>query len=236
MDISSEDDSTLVKKKKGLFILENVLLAISCILTQYTIYYVFMIVPNEKVMGPVQRIFYFHVGSAITCYVSFGIVFFASVLYLKFKDARLDYLNKAAGEVGFVFCSITLFSGMIWGHAAWNTWFNWEPRLVTFLLLWLIFLSFNLLQKISNSPTIATQTAVIGILGALTVPLVWISVKFLPQFAQLHPQVVENRGLKDSSFITAMVLAMTAMVVFQFYLLILSYKIHALKGKLDEEL
>lgn len=181
----------------------------------YSNYLVFLVVPNERVMGPVQRIFYFHVGSAIACYCAFGVVLVAGLTYLATRDMRADVVSQAAGEVGFVFCTIVMVTGMIWGHAAWNTWFRWEPRLVTFLLLWLIFLSFNVLRMFGDPKKIAVHTAVLGILGAVTVPLVVFSIKLLPQMAQLHPIVVENRGLKDPTFEPTMFVCMASLVLLQ---------------------
>lgn len=200
----------------------------------YALYIVFLVVPNEKIMGPVQRIFYFHVGSAVACYFSFGLVFLLSLAYLANRNMKLDALSVAAAEVGFIFCSITLASGMIWGHSAWNTWFRWEPRLVTFLLLWIIFGAFNLLRIFSEPKKVALNSAVLGIIGGLNVPLVWLSVKFLPQAAQLHPQIVENRGLKDPSFIFAMFLCMFVLVALQFFLIWFRWRIEVLARNIQQ--
>ena len=211
--------------------LELIAIVVVAALIAYTNYLVFMVVPNERLMGPVQRIFYFHLGSAIACYCSMAVVFFGSIIYLAKRDLRADHIAHAAGEVGFVFCTITLVSGMIWGHSAWNTWFRWEPRLVTFLFLWLIFLSFTLLRAYGDEARMAAHSAVLGIIGAITVPLVVFSIRLLPAVAQLHPQVVENRGLKDPSFILAMFVAMGAVVLFQFLLIWFRYRIELLERR-----
>jgi len=158
-------------------------------------YLVFMVVPNERTMGPVQRILYFHVGSAFACYCSAALVLGGGLWYLATRESRADLLARAAAEVGFVFCSMVLFSGMIWGHSSWNTWFRWEPRLVTFLLLWFVFLAFNLLRTFGDRAKVAVHSAVLGIVGAITVPLVVFSVYFLPNVPQLHPKEVVVGGL-----------------------------------------
>ena len=158
-------------------------------------YLVFMVVPNERTMGAVQRILYFHVGSAFACYCSAALVLGGGLWYLATRESRADLLAQAAGEVGLVFCSMVLFSGMIWGHSSWNTWFRWEPRLVTFLLLWFVFLAFNLLRAFGDRARVATHSAVLGIVGAITVPLVVFSVYFLPNVPQLHPKEVVVGGL-----------------------------------------
>ena len=208
--------------------------ALTLALVAFAQYQIFMVVPDEQVMGAVQRIFYFHVASAVSCYAAFAIVFFCSLGFLVTRNPKFDVINAAAGEVGFIFCTITLGSGMIWGHSAWNTWFRWEPRLVTFLLLWQIFLGFNLLRHFGNQGKLAAHTAVVGMLGALTVPLVWISIKFVPQFEQLHPQVIENRRLKDSRYIQAMVVSMVALFCLQLLLVFIRSRLGFLKLREEE--
>ena len=202
-------------------------------LVTYAMYNVFLVVPNEQFMGPVQRIFYFHVGSAITCYIAFGILLIASLSYIATRSRMADIVAQAAGEVGFVFCAIVMITGMIWGHSAWNTWFNWEPRLVTFLILFLISLAYILLRAFANPATAPAHCSILGILAALSVPLVWLSVKILPSMAQLHPVVVENRGLKDPSFTSTMFLSMGALVIFLALLIIVRIRIELLSRNLE---
>jgi heme exporter protein C len=139
-------------------------------------------------------------------------VFVASVLYLTTRKKGADLLSVAAGEVGFVLCTIVLITGMIWGHSAWNTWFRWEePRLVTFLVLWLIFLSFTVLRNFGDPTKTAVHGSVLGIIGAASVPLVYLSIKLLPQSARLHPEVIEHGGLRDPSYWWAFGISVVAM-------------------------
>jgi heme exporter protein C len=210
------------------------LLVLTAGLVFYALYFIFLVVPNEKVMGPVQRIFYFHVGSAIACYCACGLVLVGALGYLATRSRKVDALLEAAGEVGFVFCTIVLASGMIWGHSAWNTWFRWEPRLVSFLVLWFIFLSFNLVRFFGDRERVAAHSAVLGIVGALMVPVVVFSIKFLPNVPQLHPVIVENRGLKDPRFVAGMFIAMGALVLLQALLILIRTRIGLLeRGEKD---
>jgi heme exporter protein C len=203
-------------------------------------YYVFMVVPNEQVMGAVQRVFYFHVASALACYAAVGVVFVASLTYLATRKDGADLLSVAAGEVGFVLCTVVLATGMIWGHSAWNTWFRWEePRLVTFLVLWLIFLSFTVLRNFGDPAKTAVHGSVLGILGAITVPIVYVSIKFLPQSARLHPEVIERGGLKDPSYWQAFGLSVVALLALSAVLVWVRYWLGRIEYRLrigcDEE-
>lgn len=191
-------------------------------------YLVFMVVPNEAIMGAVQRVFYFHVGAAFSCYAAFAVVFVASLAFLATGSRKSDQISAACGEVGLVMCTIVLATGMIWGHSAWNTWFRWEePRLVTFLVLWLIFLSFTVLRNFGEPERIASHAAVLGILGGASIPLVYVSIKFLPASARLHPEVIERGGLKDPSYWWAFGLSTVALLFLTAYLSWLRYRIGA---------
>ena len=220
------------RKESACSRLFTLLTLLSFILLLTANYLIFLITPNEKVMGPVQKIFYFHVGSALSCYLAFAISLFCSIAFLKTRKYRYDATNAAAGEVGFLFCSIVLISGMIWGHAAWNTWFHWEPRLVTFLILWLIFLGFNLLRAFGEPNSIGIQSSILGILGACTVPLVIFSIKLLPAVRQLHPEVVGKQGL-DPVFIPPLVFSILGLTLLQVLLIWLRSRIELLTSEIN---
>ena len=203
----------------------NILTACAGIALLVANYFVFMVVPNEKIMGAVQRLFYFHVGSAIACYSAITVLLLAALLYLASRSQIADCFAVASTEVSFLFCTIVILSGMIWGRSAWNTWFRFEPRLVSFVLLWLILLAILLLRLFGDREKVAAQCAVLAILAAVNIPLVIFSVKLLPQSAQLHPQVLENRGLKDPSYWQAFAISVVALVLLQAVLILLRARV-----------
>jgi heme exporter protein C len=177
---------------------ERTVLAVAAILVLASIFYIFAVVPNERVMGAVQRIFYYHVGGALACYVFVGVVFCSSVLFLLSDNPKWDMLADAAAGIAFMFCTAVLASGMIWGHSAWNTWWRWEPRLVSFLVLWLILFALCALRLLSERDERQSRfAAVLGIFSAINVPIVILSIRLLSASEQLHPQVIANQGLTD---------------------------------------
>jgi heme exporter protein C len=181
----------------------------------YSLYLVFMVVPTERVMGAVQRIFYFHVGAAMGCYALIAILFMSSVMYLVSKKIFWDQMAIAAGEVAALFCTIVLISGMIWGHSAWNTWWRWEPRLVSFLVLWLLLVSYVLMRAfLQSEEKLQNFSSIVGILIAIQIPIVIFSIRLLSPQEQLHPEVVANQGLKDGRFILALVSANLSVIIF----------------------
>lgn len=194
--------------------------ALSIASIEFALVLVFLVVPNEKIMGAVQRIFYFHVASAMNAYLMIGILLFASTFYLVTKKHTWDLLAAGSAEIGFVLCSIVLATGMIWGHSAWNTWWRWEPRLVSFLVLWFILFSYVVFRSASNGmPQRARYCSVIGILAALNVPIVIFSIKLLDHSEQLHPEVVADKGLGDVRFVYAFITSTVAVMFLSFWML-----------------
>jgi heme exporter protein C len=146
---------------------------------------VFFWVPTEATMGVVQRIFYIHVPAAWVAFMGFGIVALCSAVYLWLKDDRLDMAAVAAAEGGMVFTTIVLLTGPLWGKIAWGTWWVWEPRLTLTLLLWFIYLGYFMVRSATTNPERGRRfSAVVGILGALNIPLIHLSVVW---FRSLHP-------------------------------------------------
>lgn len=185
---------------------------LSIIGTSLGIYLVFAVVPNEQVMGAVQRVFYFHVASALASYAVIVLLLFASAFYLITRKDAWDALAESSASVALMFCTLVLASGMIWGKSAWNTWWRWEPRLVSFLILWLILFSYVLLRAFAeNSSKQKSFAAVLGIIAAINVPIVIVSVKFLNQAEQLHPEVVGRQGLRTASFVYTLVICILSM-------------------------
>ena len=180
---------------------------------------IFLYVPDEKVMGAVQRIFYFHVGSATACYLMLALLFIGSIAFLVSREGIWDALARSSASVGFLLASIVLATGMIWGHSAWNTWWRWEPRLVSSLVLWLMLLAYLVYRKFANDFVNEKSTsAVLGILSAIQVPIVIFSVKMIDQSEQLHPQVTANQGLADPRFVQALMVSILALSLFSVWL------------------
>jgi len=149
---------------------------------------VFFWVPTEASMGVVQRIFYIHAPAAWVAFLGFGIVALTGAVYLWLGDDRLDAVGLAAAEGGMIFTTLVLISGPLWGRIAWGTWWTWEPRLTLTLLLWFIYLGYFLVRQSVDSPERGKKlAAVVGIVGAVNIPLIHLSVVW---FRSLHPEPV----------------------------------------------
>lgn len=146
--------------------------------------------PVEAQMGSVQKIFYFHLPVAMTTFVACSVVAFASGMYLWQRASAWDDLAHAAAEVAVLYCSVVLVTGMVWAREAWGHWWTWSPRLTLSLVLWLLYVVYVVVRPtIEPAPRRAVVCAVYGVLAFLDVPLVYYSVKLMPE--DIHPARVE---------------------------------------------
>jgi len=197
---------------------------------------IFLYVPNEKIMGAVQRVFYFHLGSVMACYLSVVVMLVGAIGLLVANKKIFANLNQAAGETGFLFATGVMLTGMIWGQAAWNSWFEFDPRLVSFLIIWLMLLGFNILIKFGNPEKIEKHSAVLAILIAISLPLSIYSVHLWPAIKQIHPQVLPKRGLPEASMRYTLLLSVISMLVFCGFLITLRTRIIELEEKVRNKL
>jgi heme exporter protein C len=144
--------------------------------------------PVEVRQGPAQKIFYIHAPAAWVAFLAFGIVALAGLLYLWLRDLRLDRVAESSAEVGVVFTTVVLTTGPIWGKPVWGTWWTWDARLTLTLFLWFIYVGYLVLRgAIEDRATRARYSAVLGVLGALLIPFIHLSVYL---FRTLHPQPI----------------------------------------------
>jgi heme exporter protein C len=149
---------------------------------------VFLYAPRERVMGEVQRIFYFHVSSAWVGGLAFLVTAVAGAVYLRTGRAGWDALASSSVEVGLVFTVMTIISGSIWARPAWNTWWTWDPRLTTYTVMALIYVAYVMLrQGVEDPGRRARFAAVYGIVGFLSVPITFLSIRW---WRTIHPVII----------------------------------------------
>ncbi len=139
----------------------------------------FGVAPREAVQGNVQRIMYLHVPAVLTAYLAFVLTLIGSIGYLATRAGRWDRLAVSAAELGVLFTGLTIMSGSIWGKPTWGTWWTWDARLTSTAVLFLVYLGYMLLRAMVDEPERrARYAAVVGILGAVNMPIVHFSVKW----------------------------------------------------------
>lgn len=157
------------------------------------LYFVFFYAPLEKIMGLIQKIFYFHVSSAWIGFFAFFITFIMSILYLITKKIIYDDIASASAEIGLIFCTIVIVTGPLWARPTWGVYWTWDPRLTSTLILWFIYVGYVMLRQfMEESQKRAQFSAALGIIGFINVPIVFLSIQWWEN--TIHPNVVQKGG------------------------------------------
>jgi len=159
----------------------------SAILLAITAYGIFFVARPDRVQGDAARIVYFHVPIAWVAFLAFFVVFVASIAYLRTSNPRWDHLGRASAEVGVVFTTLALTTGAIWCYPIWGTWWSWDPKLTTTLILWFMYLAYLMVRSYAEPPRGPRYAAILGIVGFFDVPIVYLSSYW---WRTLHPQPV----------------------------------------------
>jgi len=140
--------------------------------------------PFEQTMGLVQKIFYYHVPSAMLMFVSALVCGIASAVYLFRRSAEADRVAVAAGELVVLFGLIVLVTGPLWARKAWGVWWEWDARLTSSLLLWMMFVAYLLVRRFGG-PGSEKLAGAMALFGMANVPFVYVSVNY---WRTLHPK------------------------------------------------
>jgi heme exporter protein C len=195
--------------------MRRLLAAVTCGAVLTALYLVFMVVPTEREMGIIQRIFYFHVSSAWVAFLGFFVVAGASAVYLWNGSRTADRLALAAGEVGVLFCTLVLVTGPLWARPVWGVWWTWDPRLTMTVILWAIYASYLMLRAFGGDDEgVRRYAAVLGIVGMLDIPIIMVSVRLL---RGIHPAVITRTqggtGLVDPWMRTALAVSALSLLL-----------------------
>ncbi len=165
---------------------------VSLILLAVTTYLALVFAPTERVMGDVQRVFYFHVATAWVGLLGFIAAGVTGITYLRTQNLKWDLVEQAAVEISLVFFFITIVLGSIWARPIWNTWWTWDPRLTSASIVELIYLAYLMLrQGIEDPDRRARFGAVYTLVGAVSVPITFISIRL---FRSIHPVLDSGQG------------------------------------------
>jgi heme exporter protein C len=211
------------------------LVLVAAALMVFAGYAALYVAPDEKTMHAIQRIFYFHVPSAICSFVAFFIVFIANFAYLGTRRPKWDWLGVAGAEVGVVCSTIVLITGPIWAHPVWGIWWTWDARLTSTFVMWLLYTAYLLLRGFLDDPQRkAMFSAVFGIFAFLDVPLVYFSNRL---WRTQHPQPVilggSNSGL-DPMMGKVLLISFVAVLCITAVLIADRYRLERLRSEFDE--
>lgn len=165
--------------------------------------------PPERLQGYAQKIFYVHVPSAWVAFLAFGCTALAGAFWLFLKDPRLDRFAESSAEVGVIFTTGVLVSGPLWGKPIWGAWWVWDARLTLTLFLWFLYLGYLVLRGVVPERELrARYSAVVGILGAVLIPFIHLSVYLFntqhPMPVVANPAGIQMPGVMVKTFFLAL--------------------------------
>lgn len=160
--------------------MRNILFILSFVSMLISTYMVFFYAPTEKIMGHIQRIFYFHMGTVLVATIAFIIVFIASIMFLIKNKRSWDILAYASAELGVFFITLTIITGSIWAKPVWGTWWTWDPQLTTTFILWVLYIVYLIIRSSAgDSERKAKFSAIFAIIAFFDLPLVYISARVM---------------------------------------------------------
>ena len=178
------------------------LLSLSGVLMLIALGMVFFYAPTDINLGVSQRIFYVHVPLALVGFLAFAVVAVCSIGYLWKGSERMDNVAYAAAEIGVLYTSLMLITGMLWAKPAWGVWWSWSPQLTTSLILWFLYAAYLMLRAYAPpGETAARYAAVLGIIGFIDVPIVYMAARW---WRDLHPDKVLGPLAEESALEPAM--------------------------------
>jgi heme exporter protein C len=189
-----------------------------------------VVAPDDAQQGTVYRLMYVHVPSAWLAYLSFFVVFVASIAYLKSGRSRWDRLAASSAEIGVLFTTLTIALGSIWGKPVWGTWWTWDPRLTTTAIMLLIYVGYLAVRKLSDNPRRRGRwAAVVGIVGFADIPVVQLSVTWWRSLHQ-QPSFRLGRVTLAPVMTTTLLIAVGAFTLLYLYLMSVRLRV----GRLEE--
>jgi len=210
----------------------NLLLFFAIGLSVTASYAAYITAPVDAVTGDIYRILYIHVPSAWVCYLAFSLSLITSILFLVQRKEVYDITAEITAILGLVYGAVALLSGSIWANAAWGSYWNWDPRETTTLILWIAYLGYiSIKLSIGDIERKKVIGAVYNITAFLTVPLSYLSITLIPT---LHPQIVSITGISLTlPMLTTLLVSLFAATILFVYLLRLASTIWSLERKVN---
>jgi len=211
----------------------TVLIMLTTLAMLASLYLVLVWVPTEKTMGVIQRVFYFHVPSAWVAFLAFAVAAVAALLFLARRQEHWDRVEVASLELGIVFSTVALITGSVWARPIWNTWWTWDPRLTTTLVMWIYYVASLLLRQMVDSPERSARFgAVLAIVGFVNVPLVFLTIRL---WRTIHPVLftTEGFGLAPEMLLTLLI-SLGTFTLLYFCLLTVRVRLESLQARLAQ--
>jgi len=207
---------------------------LTCVAVAIALYLVFFYAPTEKATGAAQRILYVCVPCAWIAFLAFFIVMVASAVYLIIDVKKWDNIARASAEIGTLFCTLMLSTGILWAKSTWNEWWTWDLWLATALVLWLMYMGYLMLRKYVKGERGARGAAVFTIIAFFDIPFVYLSIRW---WRTQHPApvIIGVNGLElEPDMLTILLFSVIAFTFLFFYLLQHRATVEHMEDELEE--
>ncbi|MBV9690463.1 MAG: cytochrome c biogenesis protein CcsA [Ktedonobacteraceae bacterium] len=223
-----QHSSTSAESRFGLALSSLILGVLSFAGMMMSIWMIFLYAPTDAIQGQPQRIFYFHVPMAWIGMLGFIVLTIAGIVYLCSRDERWDWVARASAEVGAVFLTLALTLGSIWGKTTWGTWWTWDPKLTTALILWFIYIGYNMLRSYTGrTESGARAAAVFAIVGVIDVPIIYEATNW---WRTLHPAAqVGVAGALPNAVVATLLVSLTTFTLLYSFLMVQLYQLQKLQ-------
>lgn len=197
--------------------------------------------PVDALQGNIFRIIYYHVPTSMLSLLFPYVNLVASLFYLYWrtrdplKALTADAVAISSAEVTVVYATICLWTGMLWGRVAWGIWWTWDARLTSMLLLWLLYVSYLMLRKLSSTGQTHTLAAVLSVFAGIDVPIVYMSIRW---WRTQHPAPVfggdADSGL-DPSMRPAFWMNVLAWAMWGIFILVFRYMLERRRQESEQD-
>jgi len=188
--------------------------------------------PEDYKQSHSVRIMYVHVPSAWISLGIFSIIAFLSILSFIFKNKNLPLISKSLAPSGFVFNIIALVTGAIWGKPTWGTWWAWDARITSMLILALFYSMYLLSWKIfKNDEKVTKISSIIAILGVINVPIIKFSVDWWSTLHQSSSIKILSTTTIHTSMLIPLAIMTAAFTLFSILIFLMKYNTELIKIK-----
>ena len=208
------------------------LLGFTCLVFIVGLYFSLIESPPDYIQGDSVRIMYVHVPSAWISLGIFSLIAFLSLVSFIFKNKNFSLISKSLAPSGFVFNIIALVTGAIWGKPTWGTWWAWDARITSMLILALFYSMYLLSWKIFRKEEQATKIAsIIAILGAINIPIIKFSVDWWSTLHQSSSVQILSETSIHTSMLIPLAIMTAAFTLFSILIFLMKYNMELIKIK-----
>ena len=212
------------KAQKFVFILFIIVLSIGLVEA-------LVLSPSDYKQSDSVRIMYVHVPSAWTSVGIFSIIGILSLGNLTLKNKYFLTIAKSLAPSGFIFCIIALVTGSIWGRPTWGTWWAWDPRITSMLILCIFYFLYILSWRVfENKNNLNKITSLISILGLINLPIIKFSVEWWNTLHQPASISISGSSIHSSMLLPLFIMT-AAFVLFSILIFLMKYNTELIKIK-----